>query len=124
MQELVVLQDSFSSHGTLTCHAVALHLTHFVLSFQRGQQRRTDGNPIHHGAELEDDWLLLQALWQLRELIRLHWRLVDAGGLVGRLRGGCVLSVGRLAEMEEQFRFRIRCRLWLAVIHSLFNCVC
>lgn len=38
-----------SSH---TCHAMTLHASHFVLSFQRGQQSSANGDAVHHGTEL------------------------------------------------------------------------
>lgn len=88
---------------TPTRHAMALHSTHFVLGLERRQQRRADGDSVHHGAELEDDRLLLQALGKLRELVRFHGGLIDAGRLVGGLRGGGVLSVGGLTEIESVF---------------------
>jgi len=84
-----------------TCHAVALHAAHFVLCFQRGQKGGADGDAIHHGAELEDDGLLLQAFGELGELVGLHGGLIDAGCLVRRLWGGGVLPVRRLTEIIE-----------------------
>lgn len=82
---------------------MALHSTHFVLGLQRRQQCRADGDSVHHGAELEDDGLLLQAFGKLRKLVRFHGGLIDAGRLVGGLRGGGVLSVGGLTETESVF---------------------
>lgn len=75
---------------------MALHATHFVFCFQRGQQGSPNGDAIHHGAELEDDGLLLQAFGKLRELIGFHGSLIDAGCFVRGLRGGRVLPVRRL----------------------------
>lgn len=65
-----------------TCHAVALHATHFVLCFKRWQEGSPNGDAIHHGAELEDDGLLLQAFGELGEFIGLHRRLIDARSFV------------------------------------------
>ena len=90
------MEINITSPLSHTCHAVALHAAHFVLCFQRGQQGSPDGDPIHHGAELEDDGLLLQALGKLRELIGLYGGLIDARCFVGGLRGGGVLPIRRL----------------------------
>ncbi len=94
---------------THTCHAMALHAAHFVLRFQRGQQGSTDGDAIHHGAELEDDGLLLQAFGKLRELIGFHGGLIDAGCFLRGLRGGCVFPIRRLTVRGEKKK----------IIHSL-----
>lgn len=85
-----------------TGHAVALHAAHLVLCFQRREQRGTDGDAIHHGAELEHDGLLLQAFGKLGELVGLDGGLVNAGGFVRRLRGGGVLPVRRLAVKNRK----------------------
>lgn len=90
------MEIDVSAPLTHTCHAMALHTTHFVLRFQRGQQGSPDGDAIHHSAELEDDGLLLQAFRKLRELIGFYRSLVDAGCFVGGLRGGGVLPIRRL----------------------------
>lgn len=83
---------------------MALHATHFVLCFQRGQQGGPDGDAIHHGAELEYDGLLLQALGKLRELIGFYGGLIDAGCFVRGLRGGGVLPVRRLTMRGEKIK--------------------
>lgn len=82
---------------------MALHATHLVLRLQRGQQGGPDGDAVYHGAELEDDGLLLQAFGELRELVGFHGGLIDAGCSVRGMRGRGVFPVRRLTE--ERIRF-------------------
>lgn len=108
----IIMEINVSAPLTHTCHAMALHATHFVLSFQRGQQGSPDGDAIHHSAELENNWFLLQAFRKLRELISFYRGLIDAGCFVGGLRGGSVLPIRRLTVGGGEKNTQVR-------IHSL-----
>lgn len=91
---------------TVTCHSMTPHSSHLVFCLEGGQERRSDGNPIDHGTELQHYGLLFQAFWQLGELIRFNRRLIDArGSLLRGQRSGHILlgwlgPAGRDKEWE------------------------
>lgn len=86
----------------LTCHSVALHAAHFVLSLQWWQQGSPNGDAIHHSTELKDNRLLLQAFRELRKLIGFYRSLIDAGRFVRGLWSGGVFSIRRVTARKIQ----------------------
>lgn len=74
-----ILLSGQNVEADATCHPVAPHPAHLVLSPQGGQQRGSDGDAIQHGAELQDEGLLFQAFRQLRKFICFNRSLINTG---------------------------------------------